>query len=125
MPFYKGLARVNSIALAFVLAFHSVVVPLPLEAKTRKGEKLMRDAQIAEAKGEYDKALELYEQALATDPRDTAYKMGLDRLRFQAAQKMVDRGEKLRAEGKLEEALALFQKAFALDPASSIVRRES
>lgn len=123
MPFYKGLARVNSIALAFVLAFHSVVVPLPLEAKTRKGEKLMRDAQIAEAKGEYDKALELYEQALATDPRDTAYKMGLDRLRFQAAQKMVDRGEKLRAEGKLEEALALFQKAFALDPASSIAEQ--
>jgi general secretion pathway protein D len=123
MPFYKGLARVNSIALAFVLAFHSVMVPVPLAAKTRKGEKLMRDAQIAEAKGEYDKALELYEQALATDPRDTAYKLGLDRLRFQAAQKMVDRGEKLRSEGKLEEALAIFQKAFALDPASSIAEQ--
>ncbi len=123
MPFYKGLARFNSIALAVVLALQTIVVPQPVEAKNRKSEKLMRDAQLAEAKGDYDKALELYEQALGLDPRDTAYKLGLDRVRFQAAQKMVDRGEKLRSEGKLEEALALFQKAFALDPASAIAEQ--
>lgn len=123
MPFYKGLARFNSVALAFVLTFQGLVVPMPVEAKNRKSEKLMKDAQLAEAKGDFDKALELYEQALGLDPRDSAYKLGLDRVRFQAAQKMVDRGEKLRSEGKLEEALALFQKAFALDPASAIAEQ--
>ena len=123
MPFYKGLARLNSFALAFVLCFQTIVVPQPVEAKNRKSEKLLKDAQLAEAKGDYDKALEYYEQALGIDPRDTAYKLGLDRVRFQAAQKLVDRGEKLRAEGKLEEALNLFQRAFALDPSSAIAEQ--
>ncbi|MBM3763041.1 MAG: hypothetical protein FJW36_22700 [Acidobacteria bacterium] len=123
MPFYKGLARLNSIALAVVLTLQTVVVPQPAEAKNRKSEKLLKEAQLAEAKGDYDQALALYEQALGIDPRDTAYKLGLDRVRFQAAQKMVDRGEKVRAEGKLEEALALFQKAFALDPSSAIAEQ--
>lgn len=123
MPFYKGLARFNSIALAIVLSFQTIVVPQPVEAKNRKSEKFLREAQLAEAKGDFDKALELYEQALGIDPRDTAYKLGLDRVRFQAAQKLVDRGEKLRADGKLEEALNLFQRAFALDPASAIAEQ--
>ncbi|WP_031499925.1 cohesin domain-containing protein [Bryobacter aggregatus] len=123
MPFYKGLARLNSLALAFILCFEGAFVPMPLEAKTRKGEKLLQEALLAEAKGDYEKALELYEQALGTDPRDTGYKLGVDRARFQAAQKMVDRGEKLRAQGKLEEALAIFQRAFALDPSSSIAEQ--
>lgn len=123
MPFYKGLARLNSFLLAFVLAFQTAIVPQPAIAKNRKSEKILRDAQLAEAKGDFEQALTLFEQALAIDPRDTSYRLGLDRVRFQAAQKMVDRGEKLRAEGKLEEALALFQKAFALDPASSIAEQ--
>ncbi len=123
MPFYKGLARLNSFALAFVLCFQTIVVPQPVEAKNRKSEKLLKEAQFAEAKGDFDKALELYEQALGIDPRDTAYKLGLDRVRFQAAQKLVDRGEKLRADGKLEDALNLFQRAFALDPASAIAEQ--
>ena len=96
---------------------------MPLAAKNKKSESLLQSARLAEAKGDFEKALELFEQALGIDPRDTAYKLGLDRVRFQAAQKIVDRGEKLRSEGKLEEALALFQRAFALDPASSIAEQ--
>ncbi len=123
MPFYKGLARWNALTLAFILCFEGAIVPVPLEAKNRKGEKIMKEAQDAEAKGDYEKALELYTQALGTDPRDTAYKLGVDRLRFQAAQKLVDRGEKTRAQGKLEEALAMFQKAYAMDPSSAIAEQ--
>ena len=123
MPFYKGLARFNSLALAFILTFQGLVVPVPVEAKNRKSEKLMKEAELAEAKGDYETALRLFEQALGIDPRDTAYKLGLDRVRFQAAQKLVDKGEKIRSEGKLEEALALFQRAFALDPSSAIAEQ--
>lgn len=123
MLFCKGLARFNSVLLALVLAFQTMMVPVPAAAKNRKSEKLLREAQLAEVKGDYDQALDLYQQALAIDPRDTAYRLGLDRVRFQAAQKMVDRGEKLRAAGKLEEALAIFQKAYALDPSSAIAEQ--
>ena len=59
MPFYKGLARWNSLTLAFILCFEGAIVPVPLEAKNRKGEKIMKDAQDAEARGQYEKALEL------------------------------------------------------------------
>jgi general secretion pathway protein D len=123
MPFCKGLARICSGLLSVLLLLQTVAAPTPVWGKNRKSEKLLKEAQLAEVKGDYDEALKLYEQALAIDPRDTAYRLGLDRVRFQAAQKMVDRGEKLRSAGKLEEALALFQKAFALDPSSSIAEQ--
>ncbi len=133
MPLSKGLAsriavrkfcaRLNSIVLCLLLGFSPGTGLSPLEGASRKGDKFVKDAQLAEAKGDYDKALELFEQALALDPREPAYRLGVNRLRFQAAQKLVDRGEKLRAQGKLEEALQIFQKAFALDPASTIAEQ--
>ena len=119
----NGLARLNSFLLAFILVYQGLVAPLPVAARTRKGEKLMKDAQLAEAKGQYEEAYKLYEQALAEDPKDTAYRLGMNRVRFQAAMKMVDQGEKLRAQGRYEDALKLFQRAFALDPASSIAEQ--
>lgn len=115
----KGLARLNSLVLCCLL----ILSPGPASARNRKGDGFVKDGQIAEAKGDYEKALELFEKALESDPRDSQYRILVNRLRFQAAQKIVDRGEKLRNEGKLEEALALFQKAFALDPASTIAEQ--
>lgn len=115
----KGLARLTSLLLCCLL----LLSPMPASAKNRKGDGFVKDGQLAEAKGDYEKALELFEKALAEDPRDSQYRILVNRMRFQAAQKIVDRGEKLRNEGKLEEALALFQKAFALDPASTIAEQ--
>jgi general secretion pathway protein D len=115
----KGLARLNSLLLCCLL----ILSPGPASARNRKGDGFVKDGQVAEARGDYEKALELFEKALETDPRDPQYRILVNRLRFQAAQKIVDRGEKLRNEGKLDEALALFQKAFALDPASTIAEQ--
>ncbi len=55
---------------------------------------------------------------------DSTYQMSVHRVRFQAGQLHVDRGQKLRKEGKLEEALEEFRRAFAIDPASSIAETE-
>jgi general secretion pathway protein D len=123
MPFYKGLAKLNSLLCTFLLLWQFAGAPVPLQAKSRKAEKILKDAQAAEARREYDKALELYEQALAIDPADPGYRLGVNRLRFQAAQKHVDDGEKLVRAGQLEEALKLFQKAYALDGASAIAEQ--
>lgn len=89
-------------ALVAILA----VVAAPAAARSRKGDKLVKDARLAEAKRDYDTALELFEQALVTDPSDTSYLMGVRRVRFQAGQKHVEAAMKLREDGKLEEALA-------------------
>jgi general secretion pathway protein D len=95
-----------------------------LGARTRKGDRLYAQGHQAEQLKDYDQALDLYEQALATDPADALYQMASRRVRFQSAQGHVDKAQKLRTEGKLEEALAEFGKAYAIDPASPVAAQE-
>jgi len=95
-----------------------------LQARGRKGDKLLAQGRAAEQRKEWDKALAFYEQALAEDPSDTAYQIATRRVRFQAGQAHVEQALKLRAQGQLEEALAEFQKACAIDPSSTIAEQE-
>jgi len=95
-----------------------------VEAKTRKGDKLLKEGQSAEARGDWDKALDLYEKAVDTDPGDIAYLVPMRKARFEAGQAHVKTGQKLRAEGKLEEAVQEFQRALIADPSSAIALQE-
>ena len=112
--------------LAAILPAFAILALLagPLEAGTRKGDRFLRDGRVAEGRKEFDKALELYEQALSEDPMDAAYQMAVNRVRFQAGQTHVTRGRRLREAGNLEGAVVEFQKAFAIDPASTIAEQE-
>lgn len=113
----------SAVSIAALCAV-SLIWLAPMEARTRKGDKLMAEGRKAEIRKDWDKALEYYEGALAEDPGDAGYLLAVRRVRFQAAQAHVDRGQKLRAEGNLQEALAEFQKAFAIDPSSAIAQQE-
>ena len=93
-------------------------------ARTRKGDKLFKLGQAAEQKQDYDTALPYFEQALATDPNDAAYRILLQRTRFYASQKHVEAAAKLRDQGKLDEALAEFMKAIQMDSSSAIAAQE-
>ena len=95
-----------------------------IEAKNRKGEKLLKQGQAAEARGDWDKALDLYEQAVDTDPSDIGYLVPMRKARFEAGQAHVKAGQKLRTDGKLEEAFQEFQKALIADPSSAIALQE-
>lgn len=95
-----------------------------LEARTKKGDKLLSEGRKAEHRKEWDKALELYERALEEDPADAAYLLAVRRVRFQAGQAHVGRGQKIREQGDLAGALAEFEKAYAIDPSSSIAQQE-
>ena len=96
----------------------------PLDAKTRKGERLASQGRLAEAKKQYDEALNFYEQALSDDPSDIGYQLAMRRVRFQAGQAHVERGLRLRLDGKTAEALGEFERAYAIDPSSSIAEQE-
>lgn len=119
----RKMNRLAVLAAACGLVFLAITVPLAI-AGNRKGDSLLEQGRAAETAREYDKALELYEKAVAADPRDTGYILALRRVRFAAGQAHVDAGQKMRKEGKLQEALSEFQRAFAIDPASTIAEQE-
>src|ERR1700693_5959440 len=60
-----------------------VALLAPVQAKTRKGDKLMSQGHTAELQKQYDQALDFYEQALSEDPADTSYQLAMRRVRFQ------------------------------------------
>ncbi len=70
-----------------------MLAPLvPLEAKTKKGDKFFSQGRIEEAKKNWDVALEDYEKALAEDPAEIQYQMAVDKARFHAGESHVDKG---------------------------------
>src|SRR5271165_5173649 len=95
-----------------------------LQARTRKGDKLLKLGAAAEAHKDYDKALEYYQEALSTDPQDPSYELATRRVRFESGQMHVEAGKKLLETGDLEKALAEFQRAFAADPGSMIALQD-
>jgi general secretion pathway protein D len=96
-----------------------------LEAGGGKNDKqLFKEAQAAEQRKDWDKALELYLQALDKKPADPEYLIAMRRARFQAGEMHVSLGQKLRSDGKLKEAMGEFQKALIADPSSSMAIQE-
>ncbi len=79
----------------------------------------------AEAVEDYDTALIHYNRALASDPQNAEYRIKTTRLRFEAAQKHVEEGQKLKQKGDTQMALAEFQKAMMIDPSSPIAQQET
>jgi general secretion pathway protein D len=95
-----------------------------LEAKTRKGDKLLVQSRAAEIRKEWDKALAFAEEALSDDPAELAYQIVTTRLRFYTSQYHIDQGKKIREQGKLDAALAEFEKAYGINPASAMAEEE-
>ena len=95
-----------------------------LEARSHKGDKLLKQGKVAENQGDWESALDAYEKALSTDPNDPEYMLAARRARFQAGQKHVDTASKLRQDGQLEAAIVEYQKAILNDPGSAIALQE-
>ncbi len=111
--------------LGVAVSVLSLLAPaMPLEAKNRKGDRLVTEARAAEVKQDWDKAMILSEQAFKTDPSDPAYALEFRRVRFEAAAYHLTHGQEIRAKGQLAEALAEFEKAYEIDPASDISEQE-
>jgi len=108
----------------FALLLMILLVVSGLEARNRKGDKLLKQGQAAEAKGDWDTALDLYERAVDLDPTDIGYLVPMRKARFEAGQVHVKAGQKLRVAGKLEEAVQEFEKALVADPSSAIAIQE-
>ena len=116
-----NIRQLSSLLACATILWTGVV---PVEAKTRKGDKFYAAGQKAELGRDFEKGLEQYEQALKEDPTDTAYQMAVRRSRFSSAAARIDRAQKAREAGKVEEALLEFERAFLIDPSSSLAVQE-
>jgi len=89
-----------------------------------KGKTDYSKGRKAESLQDYDAAFDFYLKALKTDPENAAYKIRLDRVRFEASQLHVKQGVKLRDAGDLEGAISQFQRAQVIDPSSPVAAQE-
>ena len=111
------LKRAAALICALFLLF-------PAAALADQAKKLYAQGQVAEARGDYENAYDLYSKAYELKPLNLRYKAAITRSRFEAAASYVHRGQKLRDDGKLQDALVLFEKAYMVDPSSDIARQE-
>jgi general secretion pathway protein D len=112
--------RLTAVLLTAMMAAPVV----PLQARTRKGDKFLVDGRNHETKREWDAALEAYQKALDEDPGEQVYQMAAEKARFQSAQNHVNEGMKLRQKGQLGDALLEFQKAYATSPGLPVATQE-
>ncbi|MDR3700970.1 MAG: cohesin domain-containing protein [Candidatus Sulfopaludibacter sp.] len=110
--------------MAVILSAALIAPVVPLEARTRKGDKYLAEGRVHETRKEWDEALECYEKALSEDPAESVYQMAVQKTRFQTSSMHLDNGLKIRAQGQLGDALMEFQKAYAVNPGSVVATQE-
>lgn len=120
---YKSKAS-GGVRCAAALLWAAVLLVAPLGARTRKGDKYLKEGEKAEARKDYDAALAFYDQAVEEDSREPAYMLADQRTRSRAAEQHISQGRKLLQQQKLNEAMVQFQKALLTDPSSQIALQE-
>jgi general secretion pathway protein D len=78
----------------------------------------------AEARQDYDTALEDYHQALLKKPGDIAFTAHYEHMRFLASVAHIDRGRVLRQSGDLNGAFVEFTRASQIDPGNQTAQQE-
>ncbi len=89
-----------------------------------KGGGEYNQARKAENLQDLDTALQYYQKAYNSDPRNAAYRIKLNQVRFEASSFHVKQGQKLREKGDLQGAIGEFQRAATIDPTNDAAAQE-
>jgi general secretion pathway protein D len=89
-----------------------------------KGKNEFDQGRKAETLQDLDSAVQYYQKAYNSDPRNANYRIKLNQARFEAGDLHVKQGLKLREKGDLQGAAAEFQRASVIDPSSPIAMQE-
>ncbi|HXR37639.1 MAG TPA: secretin N-terminal domain-containing protein, partial [Terracidiphilus sp.] len=112
-PFWFAL-----LAVLAVLALSCI----PLRAQS--AGSMFKHGEAAEAREDYDTALDLYQKALAKAPNDLTYKTALYRVRVSASGMHMAKGRKLLQGGDEQGALVEFLHAAEIDPGNEAAQQE-
>jgi general secretion pathway protein D len=89
-----------------------------------KGGSEYQQARKAESLQDLDTALQYYQKAYNSDPKNAAYRIKLDQVRFEASQFHVKQGLKLKGKNDLQGAIAEFQRATTIDSTNEAAEQE-
>ena len=89
-----------------------------------KGGGEYSKARKAEDLQDLDTALQYYQKAYNSDPRNASYRIKLNQIRFEAGSFHIKQGQKLREKGDLQAAVGEFQRATTIDPSSDTANQE-
>src|SRR5271154_2618094 len=103
------------LAICLLLATVSVS-----DARNHKGDKFYKLGETAQAEKNYDRAMDYFDQALETDPKDPDYLMASNRIHVKAGEWHLQQGKQFQQQQKLTDALVEFQKAMLADSSSQV-----
>jgi general secretion pathway protein D len=109
------------IALFAILA---VLGPSCIRLHAESASSLYKHGQAAEAREDYDTALDDYQKAYAKAPKDLTYRTSVYRIRISASSLHVSKGRKLAQAGDDQGALVEFLHAAEIDPSNEAAQQE-
>ena len=112
---------------AFWIALFAVLAVFGLSSVSLHAESAnsyFKHGESAEAREDYDAALENYQKACAKAPKDLAYRTALARLRVSASAMHLSKGRRLLRGGDEQAALAEFLHAAEIDPGNEAAQQE-
>lgn len=120
-----GLDRA-SVEAAIELALLGVLILMLCSSAVlaESGNSDFKRGESAEAREDYDIAYDLYQRAVAKDPKDLIYKTALFRVEISASGMHMSRGRKLLHGGDEEGALNEFIHAAEIDPGNEAAQQE-
>jgi general secretion pathway protein D len=123
---YKSISKLSIVfrrALLLVLLCCAAALG-SATAHAQSASTWNKRGQQAEARQNYDAAMEDYHQAMLKNPSDLRYKTRYEHNRFLASVGHVDRGRVLRQSGDFNGALTEFKRALEIDPANQTAQQE-
>jgi general secretion pathway protein D len=123
---YKSISKLSIVfrrALLLVLLCCAATLS-SATAHAQSASAWNKRGQDAEARQNYDAAMEDYHQAMLKNPSDLRYKTRYEHNRFLASVGHVDRGRVLRQSGDFNGALTEFKRALEIDPANQTAQQE-
>src|ERR1035437_8701865 len=112
---------------AFWIALFAVLAVFGLSSVVLRAESantFFKRGQSAEAREDYDAALDNYQKACAKEPKDLQFRTALYRVRTTAGSTHLTHGRKLLAAGNEQGALAEFLHAAEIDPGNEAAQQE-
>ncbi len=123
---YKSISKLSIVlrrALLLVLLCCAAALG-SATAHAQSASAWNKRGQEAEARQNYDAAMDDYHQAVLKNPSDLRYKTRYEHTRFLASVGHVDRGRVLRQSGDLTGALAEFKRALQIDSSNQTAQQE-